>query len=124
MKRMRTLWALGMSLLLVSGTLALSRAQERAPERRVAVVAERFSFVPSRIKVKRGETVVFVLTSEDTYHGFRIRELNVNVLIPPQGKGEKKVTVTFAKAGEFVFECSRACGAGHNGMRGLIVVEP
>jgi heme/copper-type cytochrome/quinol oxidase subunit 2 len=123
MKLMRKLRVLGMSLLLVSGTLALSRAQERAPERRVAIVAERFSYSPSRIKVKLGTTVEFVLSSEDTYHGFKIRELAIDVRIPAQGKGEKKVKVTFPKLGTYVFECSRPCGAGHNAMRGIIIVE-
>ncbi len=97
--------------------------EEPPPDRRIAIVAERFSYIPSRIKLKRGATVEFVLTSEDTYHGFYIRRLGVNVMIPAQGKGEKKVRIHFAEAGQYVFECSRACGAGHNAMRGLISVE-
>ncbi|HEY4683958.1 MAG TPA: cupredoxin domain-containing protein [Candidatus Acidoferrales bacterium] len=100
-----------------------SQREEPPPDRRIAIIAERFSYIPSRIKLKRGATVEFVLTSEDTYHGFYIRRLGVNVMIPAQGKGEKKVRIHFAEAGQYVFECSRACGAGHNAMRGLIIVE-
>ena len=101
------------------------RGQEKSasPERRITVVAERFSFTPSRIKVKRGETIEFVLMSEDTTHGFQIRDLGVNVVIPPWGKGEKRIKVHFPESGKYVIECSRACGAGHNAMRGLITVE-
>ncbi len=100
-----------------------SQTEEPPPHRRIAIVAERFNYMPSRIKVKRGTTVEFVLTSEDTYHGFYIRRLGLNVMIPAQGKGEKKVRIHFSEAGQYVFECSRPCGAGHNAMRGLIIVE-
>ncbi len=100
-----------------------SQREEPPPDRRIAIVAERFNYMPSRIKVKRGTTVEFVLTSEDTYHGFYIRRLGLNVMIPAQGKGEKKVRIHFSEAGQYVFECSRPCGAGHNAMRGLIIVE-
>lgn len=95
----------------------------RRADRKVAIVAERFNYMPSRVKVKRGETIEFVLSSEDTHHGFFIRELGVDVLVPPLGKGEARVLVHFEKPGRYIFECSRPCGAGHNAMRGQIVVE-
>ncbi len=98
-------------------------AQERPPDRRIEIVAERFSFKPSRIRVRPGTTVEFILSSEDTYHGFFISALGVNVLIPPLGKGEAKFRITFVDEGEYVFECSRPCGAGHNGMRGFVLVK-
>ena len=109
--------------LLLSATPMRDHAQEPRPDRRVEIVAERFSFTPSRIRVRAGTTVEFVLTGEDTYHGFFMADFNVNLLIPPLGKGEATVRVTFAKPGEYVFECSRPCGAGHNGMRGVVIVE-
>ena len=97
--------------------------EERLADRRVAIVAERFNYMPSRVKVKSGQTIEFILSSEDTHHGFFIRELGVDVLIPPLGKGEARVLVHFEKPGRYVFECSRPCGAGHNAMRGQIVVK-
>ena len=111
------------ALLVASAIPMQDHAQERPPDRRVNIVAERFSYSPSRIRVKRGTTVEFVLASEDTYHGFYMPEFNVNLMIPPLGKGEAIVRITFAEAGEYVFECSRACGAGHNAMRGVVIVE-
>ena len=95
----------------------------RRADRQVSIVAERFNYMPSRVKVKRGQTIEFVLSSEDTHHGFFIRELGVDVQIPPLGKGEARVQVRFDKPGRYIFECSRPCGAGHNAMRGQIVVE-
>lgn len=107
-----------------TGIIHARPAEEgRRADRQVAIVAERFNYVPSRVKVKSGQTIEFVLSSEDTHHGFYIRELGVDVLIPPLGKGEARVLVRFEKPGRYVFECSRPCGAGHNAMRGQIVVE-
>jgi cytochrome c oxidase subunit 2 len=111
------------ALLVASAIPMQDHAQERPPDRRVEIVGERFSYTPSRIRVRPGTTVEFILTSEDTYHGFFMADFNVNLMIPPLGKGEATVRITFAEAGEYVFECSRACGAGHNAMRGVVIVE-
>jgi cytochrome c oxidase subunit II len=91
--------------------------------RTISVVAERFFFSPSKIRLKEGETVEFVLTSEDTDHGFHVPTAGIDVAIPPSGKGEARIRFTATKKGNFRFECSRACGAGHNLMRGEIIVK-
>jgi heme/copper-type cytochrome/quinol oxidase subunit 2 len=95
----------------------------KTPVRTISIVAERFFFSPSKIKLKEGETVEFVLTSDDTDHGFHVPSAGIDVAIPPSGKGEARIRFTAAKKGNFRFECSRACGAGHNLMRGEIVVR-
>jgi heme/copper-type cytochrome/quinol oxidase subunit 2 len=64
-----------------------------------------------------------VITSEDTDHGFRIPKAGIDAAIPQQGKGELRIRFVAREKGQFPFECSRPCGAGHNVMRGLIVVE-
>jgi cytochrome c oxidase subunit II len=97
--------------------------RERPPDRVIAIVAERFTFNPSTIKLKQGELVEFVLSSEDTDHGFHIPGTSIHVAIPPQGKGEARVRFIVNHRGRFVFECTRPCGAGHNLMRGMIVVK-
>ena len=89
----------------------------------VRVLAERFTFVPSRVKVKQGEVVEFRLRSDDTNHGFRVPEAGINVVIPKRGKGEIKVIFRAETKGRFSFECSKPCGAGHTMMRGVIEVE-
>ena len=120
---LRSIQVLMLGFSVAASTHARPAEEGRRADRQVAIVAERFNYMPSRVKVKRGQTIEFVLSSEDTHHGFFIRELGVNVLIPPLGKGEARVLVRFVKPGRYVFECSRPCGAGHNAMRGLVIVE-
>jgi cytochrome c oxidase subunit 2 len=93
------------------------------PETRVVhVVAERFSFTPSEIRIPAGATLELRLASDDTSHGFRIVGTDIDVRIPKRGRGETVVRFTPERAGRYTFECSRLCGAGHNFMRGEIVV--
>lgn len=90
---------------------------------KVNVVAERFNFTPSQIKVKQGALLEITLTSDDTFHGFRIPSMQINQVIPARGRGSVKVLFDAKQKGSFAFECSRPCGAGHTMMRGIIIVE-
>jgi cytochrome c oxidase subunit 2 len=104
--------------------LLLAAPRLEAQEKRVIpILAERFSFVPSQIKVRAGTVVEFRIHSEDTNHGFRIPAAGINQVIPKRGKGELRVTFHAEKPGRYDFECSKPCGAGHNMMRGVIIVE-
>ena len=116
---MRRFWVLSMLSLL----LAAQEPSERKPDRVISISAERFTYSPSKINLKRGELVEFVLSSDDTDHGFKIPGTSIDVTIPPQGRGEVRVRFIVQEKGQFVFECSRPCGAGHNLMRGTIVVR-
>jgi cytochrome c oxidase subunit 2 len=89
----------------------------------VRVTAERFTFTPSHIKVKRGTIVEIRLNSEDTNHGFHIVGSEFNTIIPKRGRGEATVAFRADHAGRYTFECSKMCGAGHNFMRGTLTVE-
>jgi heme/copper-type cytochrome/quinol oxidase subunit 2 len=122
--------------LLVSCLLArFSAGQQEAPSKsrdendkerkvqKVNVVAERFNFTPSKIKVQQGTLLEITLTSDDTFHGFRIPAMQINQVIPARGRGSVKVLFDAKEKGSFAFECSRPCGAGHTMMRGVIVVE-
>src|SRR5262245_25032967 len=103
--------------------LAILSAQDKTaakPDKVIRITAERFAFSPSKIRVRKGALVELVLNSDDTDHGFRIPRANIDVAIPPQGRGEVRIKFVAAEAGEYVFECSRPCGAGHNLMRGRI----
>jgi cytochrome c oxidase subunit II len=91
--------------------------------KKVNIVAERFSFTPSQIKVKAGTTLEIILSSEDTFHGFRVPSANINEIIPARGRGNVKITFDAKEKGRYPFECSRPCGAGHTMMRGVIIVE-
>jgi cytochrome c oxidase subunit II len=93
------------------------------PVQKVNVVAERFNFTPTQIKVKQGTLLEITLTSDDTFHGFRIPSMQINQVIPARGRGNVKVIFDAKQKGSFAFECSRPCGAGHTMMRGVIIVE-
>ena len=101
----------------------IPQAIDRKPDRVISITAERFSFRPSKVVVQEGQLIEFVLSSEDTSHGFRIQDTAIEVAIPQQGKGEARVRFQVNKKGRYVFECFRPCGAGHNLMRGTIEVR-
>jgi heme/copper-type cytochrome/quinol oxidase subunit 2 len=101
-------------LSLVGGAVA----QERQV---VQIVAERFTFTPSRIEVPVGTTVEIHIRSEDTNHGFHLVG-GENVIIPKRRQGEAVVVFEADEPGTYRFECSKLCGAGHNFMRGEIIV--
>lgn len=109
----------------VARQAAAPREQNNLHTRRVVeVVAERFLFVPSEITVEAGTTLEIRLTSEDTDHGFRIVGSDIDIAIPKRGRGEAVAIFNATTAGDYTFECSRMCGAGHSFMRGRIRVKP
>ena len=96
-----------------------SRTSAQEPQV-IEIIAERFSFNPSEIRVKAGTPLEIRLTSEDTMHGFHILGTDIDLELPKRGRGV--ATVTFQPtAGRYTFECSRLCGAGHAFMRGVII---
>ena len=118
---MLSLRSLSLALLLAT---AFDAVQAQAPRARVIhITAERFAFTPSEIVVDAGEEVELRLRSDDTAHGFHIAGLPVNVVIPKRGRSEITVPVRATAPGRYTFECSRMCGAGHNFMRGVLVVR-
>jgi cytochrome c oxidase subunit 2 len=112
-------YLIGAALVVV---LAMSPfAQERTVT--VRVNAERFRFTPDEITVRLGETVEFRLESDDTDHGFRIVGTDIDRVIPKRGRGSIAVKFTPERAGRYLFECSKLCGAGHEFMHGVLIVR-
>ena len=114
------LLAVGLAL---PGVGAAEPRTDEGPVRVVNMLAERFIFVPSRLKVEQGTTVEFRIRSADTNHGFRIRKAGINIVVPKRGKGQATVIFHAKEKGRYDFECSKPCGAGHNIMRGTIIVK-
>ncbi len=85
------------------------------------ITARQFEFIPSVIRVNKGDKVKLNVRSADVTHGFSIPELNVNENIKPCVT--KTIEFTADKTGEFTFFCSVYCGAGHTGMKGKLIVE-
>jgi cytochrome c oxidase subunit 2 len=109
----------------MTGTAASGAVQKPPAPRVIDVVAERFAFTPSEIRVVQGTTVELRLTSDDTSHGFRlVGPKEINVEIPKRRRGDVRVTFEAGEVGTYTFECSYVCGAGHSFMRGTLrVVE-
>ena len=108
----------------VAAATCLSPDTVRSQQRRVVrITAERFVFTPSEIVVEPGEEIELRLKSDDTAHGFRLSGTSVNVVIPKRGRSELVTVVRLTEPGRYTFECTRMCGAGHNFMRGVIVVR-
>jgi cytochrome c oxidase subunit II len=114
-------WLVGMIAFgIICGAGEAARSQGR---RVIRITAERFSFTPSEIAVEAGEDVELRITSDDTAHGFRIGGTTVSVVIPKRGRGEIVVPFQAPKPGRYEFECTRMCGAGHDFMRGVLLVR-
>jgi cytochrome c oxidase subunit 2 len=103
--------------------LGLAAPLESEERRVVHITAERFAFTPSQIVLEAGEEVELRLKSDDTAHGFRIAGTAINVAIPKRGRSELSVTFRPMEPGRYTFECTRMCGAGHNFMRGVLIVR-
>ena len=112
-------------LLLALVSAGAVSGQPASQPRVIHVAAERFTFTPSEITIDEGAVVELRLTSDDTDHGFRVQGLgDPNLRIPKRGRGDVRVTIEAKEAGNYTFECSHVCGAGHGFMRGVIRVKP
>ena len=110
--------------LLLAGTPSRTAGLAQATSPRVIDInAERFQFWPSQVIVQDGEEVELRLRSDDTVHGFRIVGMGTNLEIPKRGHGYAVTRFTGSGPGRYTFECNRLCGAGHNFMRGEIIVR-
>lgn len=102
------------TLALLTVLIAPHPASAQSAPRRIEIHAKRFTFLPSEITLKKGETVTLALTSEDVAHSLLIEGLHVNATIT---KGHTtEVTITPTAAGDFPGRCGRFCGSGHGHM--------
>jgi cytochrome c oxidase subunit 2 len=97
------------------------QAAQADPEPVIKIAARKFTFSPSVIHLKKGETVILELTSSDRTHGFEAPDLGLDATIKPGAPIRIKVTPT--KTGTFSFHCNVFCGDGHEDMNGTIVVS-
>jgi len=88
---------------------------------KIRISAKKFEFNPAEVRLKLGQPVVLVLTSEDRIHGFKVPDLGLRTEIVP-GQ-ETRVALTPAKSGQIVFFCDVFCGDGHEEMGGTLIVE-
>jgi hypothetical protein len=90
--------------------------------RTVEVHVRRFAYEPGIITVRRGETVVIKLVSDDVAHGFYLFDYGLNTYVDP---GETRIIGFVAdKPGRFSFRCSRTCGWMNPYLYGYLRVVP
>ncbi len=85
------------------------------------ITAKKYEFNPDTIKVNQGDKVILQVTATDRAHGFGIKELNIDRVLP-QGK---TVTIEFVanQKGEFTISCTKFCGWGHFDMKAKLIVS-
>ena len=105
---------------LLSGLVVYTRANVVPAERVIHISAKKFEFSPDSIGLKKGEPVVFEISSEDRKHGFNLRAFGIRSDVLP-GK-VSRVRFTPDKTGKFTFSCDVFCGEGHEEMTGTVVV--
>lgn len=87
----------------------------------INLIARKFSFEPSEIRVHKGDHVKIHVKSIDVPHGLAIPGYDINIGLPPNE--EKLADFVADKAGTFDFECSVYCGSGHGNMEGKLIVD-
>jgi cytochrome c oxidase subunit 2 len=119
-KRILVTGAFLMSAVLVSVLGIYIKADALPPERVIHITAKTFAFSPDSITLKKGEPVVFEISSGDRKHGFSLRAFGVRSDVLP-GK-VSRIRFTPDKTGKFSFSCDVFCGDGHEEMTGTVVV--
>ncbi len=91
--------------------------------REFIISAPQWSFDPSVITVNPGETVRFIVTSQDIMHGFAINELGFNLPLSPEVDVATEVVIPRdIPEGTYTMYCSIFCGIGHPYMKGTVVI--
>jgi cytochrome c oxidase subunit II len=105
--------ALGLSWM---ASLVVAKPEERV----IKVVAKKFEFMPSEIRLTKGTPVVLEFTTLDVLMGFSAPDLGLRTIIPPSNV--MRINFTPDKPGTYAFVCDIFCGTGHEDMGGNIIV--
>ena len=106
----------------LSGVLSgcAKKAEQVAP-RVVAVTMKKGDISPKEIRVKQNEPVRLAVSTLDVQHGFEIPQIGVSEPVNP-GKAAE-VALDTSRKGTFKVQCGVMCGAHHDEMRAVVVVE-
>lgn len=72
------------------------------------------------IRVPKGSTVLYQITTKDVVHGFQVAGTNVNMMVEPGHISRYEAVMK--NAGEFTIVCNEYCGIGHHQMYGTVEV--
>ncbi len=89
----------------------------------VYLMAMRFSYTPSVLRLKRGVPYRFRMMSMDVNHGASIHTGFAGHIMRRPAQTIVDMVMTFSEPGEFMMYCTVYCGEGHSQMKGKIIVE-
>lgn len=84
---------------------------------KLVIKASSFKFEPSEVKIPANKDIELQLDMGESLHGLAIPELNVDI------KEDGESVMINAQPGEYTYVCSIMCGAGHEDMKGVLIVE-
>ncbi len=87
----------------------------------VRITARQFEFTPDRVAVKAGQPVRLIITSADVDHQLAITGMEIGKYAI-QGRVHILEFIP-TRTGSYEFRCAIMCGAGHDYMKGVLVVE-
>ena len=87
----------------------------------IAISVKKFEFSVNEITVRKGETVVIELTSDDRVHGLSLPAFGVRGDAVPGTV--TRIAFTADKAGRFEYLCDVFCGDGHEDITGTLIVR-
>jgi cytochrome c oxidase subunit II len=91
--------------------------------RRIEITAQRFSYNPASITLKKNEPVILVLRTADVTHGLKVSEFQITTTEIKKGK-DTEIRITPEESGHYVGKCAHFCGKGHGSMALQIEVVP
>lgn len=72
------------------------------------------------IRIPKGATVLFQITTKDVVHGFNIAGTNVNMMVEPGYVSS--IETVMDRTGEYTVVCNEYCGVGHHLMFATVEV--
>ena len=119
---LRAAGAVVVVIVAISAIATLASRDTVAEEERVGateVLIKTTEFKTTKLDAKAGETLRLVLKNDDLYiHTFTIDDLAIDATVGP--RGERALSITPAKAGEYEYTCSIP---GHESMSGTLTVS-
>ncbi len=94
--------------------------------REFEISAQQWFYGPGILKADPGDTLRFIVRSQDIRHGFAINELEVNLSLSATAAVKREVVIPpDIPEGTYTMYCSIFCGIGHPYMKGSIIIgEP
>lgn len=114
-----TLLFVGLVLLVL--LIPLPASSQSGEVRRVTLDARQFEYMPGRLEVNQGDTVIITLMASDVTHGFYLDGYGLEQRVTP-GLSQA-ITFTADQPGKFRYRCSVSCGPLHPFMIGELVVN-